>query len=233
MSSMPERLRWLECPVCPGVSLTARRVTPNSRFQLDHCERCGGVWFDRGETTQLRRHLPRTLWAVITRSPAVHTIACRSCDSRFPRHADECPACSWRVVLDCPVCDRPMVRDSSSGVKLDGCRTCRGAWFDNVELEGIWKAQAALAVAPVAVRAERHHGSWDIPLDGVEVVGRLAAEGARGVAEGSMHIANAAGSLPEVAGAAFDGAASLVEVVGGMLFDALAAILEGVFGALG
>ena len=219
----------LECPVCPGARLTARRVTPTARFSFDHCDRCGGVWFDQGETSRLRGYRPAALWAAITRRPKVHTMPCRSCDARIGRHADECRACGWRVELDCPVCDRPMVRDSSSGVKLDGCRTCRGAWFDNAELEGIWKAQAALAVAPVALRAERDHASWDIPVDLLDVV-RLAAEGTRVLAEGSMQ---AAGSLPEVAAGAFEGSASLLGAAGEALFNVLAFILEGIFSGLG
>ena len=226
---MSERRLRLECPVCPGAPLTARRVAPAARFSFDHCDRCGGVWFDQGETSRLRGYRPAALWAAITRRPTVHTISCRSCDARIGRHADECRACGWRVELDCPVCDRPMVRDSSSGVKLDGCRTCRGAWFDNAELEGIWKAQAALAVAPVALRAERDHASWDIPVDLVDVV-RLAAEGTRVLAEGSMQ---AAGSLPEVAAGAFEGSASLLGAAGEALFNVLAFILEGIFSGLG
>lgn len=125
-----------------------------------------------------------------------------------------------------------MEREGTTGLRLDVCRSCRGAWFDNGQLRAIWKARAALAVAPAAVQADRHYGSLDVPLDAPEVVGRLAAEGVRGVAEGAMHVANAAGSLPEVAGGVFEGAASLLEVAGGLLFDALAAILEGIFAGL-
>jgi Zn-finger nucleic acid-binding protein len=223
---MSERRARLECPVCPGARLTARRVTPTSGFEFDHCGRCGGIWFDQGETAKLRRHRPAALWAAITRRPRVHTLPCRSCDARIGRHADECRACGWRVELDCPVCDRPMVRDRGSGVKLDGCRTCRGAWFDNAELEGIWKAQAALAVAPVTLHAERNQGSWDLPLDGVADLARVAGEGGRALAEGSAQVA---GSLPEVAAGAFEGVATAGEA----LFNVLAAILEGLFGALG
>ncbi|MBD0321357.1 MAG: hypothetical protein ICV87_13545, partial [Gemmatimonadetes bacterium] len=105
-------------------------------------------------------------------------------------------------------------------------------WFDNAELKGIWTAQAALAAAPVANHAQRGEGSWDVPLDGSAVfdVARLAGEGVRALAEGS---AQAAGRLPDVAAAAFEGGASLLEVVGEALFSALAAILEGIFSALG
>lgn len=226
---MSERRARLECPVCPGARLTARRVTPTSGFEFDHCERCGGVWFDQGETARLRCHRPSALWAAIRQRPRVHTISCRSCDARIGRYADECEACGWRVELDCPVCDRPMVRDTSSGVRLDGCRSCRGAWFDNVQLERIWKAQAALAVAPAALHAERNHASWDIPVD-LEGVVRLAAEGARVLAEGSVQ---AAGSLPDLAAGAFGGSASLLGAAGEALFNVLAAILEGIFSGLG
>ena len=229
---MSERRLRLECPVCPGAPLTARRVAPAARFSFDHCDRCGGVWFDQGETSRLRGYRPAALWAAITRRPTVHTISCRSCDARIGRHADECRACGWRVELDCPVCDRPLVRDTSSGVRLDGCRTCRGAWFDNVQLERIWKAQAALAVAPASLHAERNQGSWDVPLDGSAAldVARLVGEGARGLAEGTAQVA---GSLPDVAAVAFEGTASLLGTVGEALFSALAAILEGIFSGLG
>ena len=231
---MPERPLRLECPVCLGVRLTAKRIAGGSTLEIDHCPRCGGIWLDHGETDELRRlGTPRKLRTMVPLIRGHQRMACRGCEARIQRTAAECDSCGHKNVLDCPICDRPMERESSTGLRLDVCRSCRGAWFDNGQLRAIWKAQAALAVAPTAVEAERHHGSWDVPLDAAEVVGRLTAEGVRGLAEGSMHVANAAGSLPEVAGGVFEGAASLLEVAGGLLFDALAAILEGIFGALG
>ncbi|HLL82845.1 MAG TPA: zf-TFIIB domain-containing protein [Longimicrobium sp.] len=231
---MPERPLRLECPVCLGARLATKRVADDPTLEIDHCPRCGGVWFDHGEADELRRlGTPRKLRAVVPLIRGHQRMACRGCEARIQRAAAACDACGHKNVVDCPVCDRPMEREGTTGLRLDVCRGCRGAWFDNGQLRAIWKAQAALAIAPAAAQADRHHGSVDVPLDAAEVVGRLAADGADGLAEGSMHLANAAGSLPEAAGGAFEGAASLLEVVGGLLFDALAAILEGIFGALG
>jgi Zn-finger nucleic acid-binding protein len=36
------------------------------------------------------------------------------------------------------VCDRVMAVHTHEGLRLDSCRSCRGVWFDHVELAAIW-----------------------------------------------------------------------------------------------
>lgn len=40
----------MNCPVCPGVSLT---MTERSGVEIDYCPKCRGVWLDRGELDKL------------------------------------------------------------------------------------------------------------------------------------------------------------------------------------
>ena len=37
------------CPVCLGVAMTKTPIGRDGALVLDHCARCGGVWFDAGE----------------------------------------------------------------------------------------------------------------------------------------------------------------------------------------
>ena len=58
------------CPVCLGVQMVKTPVRPTRRGQsggvlLDHCERCGGVWFEAGEVQQMRQLRPELLWRAI------------------------------------------------------------------------------------------------------------------------------------------------------------------------
>ncbi len=130
------------CPVCLGVSLVKLRVAQGD-FYLDHCQRCGGIWFDAGEVPQLRRYHPQSLWRHIELHDDQYHMTCHACYARMPRNASHCPACRWHNVIDCPVCARPLHPLEREGLKLDLCQTCKGVWFDNIELAEIWNRQLA------------------------------------------------------------------------------------------
>lgn len=229
---MPERPPRLECPVCLGVKLAATRLSDDSELEIDHCERCGGVWLEHGEAAQLRALGYVKLWERITHNGVHHRMACRGCEARVHRDEAACRACGWKNVLDCPVCDRPMTREGRTGLALDVCTSCRGAWFDNHELELIWRAVAVTAAAHQA----RDGSAIDIFVDlttlgdAVEATADLVVFGV----DAASTVAEAGASLPDVAGGGFEVAVSLVETVGGAagsVFEVVGGVLELVFGA--
>lgn len=145
------------CPVCLGVMMEKIRL-PASRaaaqrgtsaatdLVLDHCRRCGGVWFDAGEVQRLRRIDSTELWRRIVQRDAVPAMQCHTCRAFFSRSDDRCPACGWNVRLACPVCERTLRIEQQDGLRLDFCAQDRGVWFDHDELTGIWKLAAAAVV---------------------------------------------------------------------------------------
>lgn len=49
------KLHWMRCPKC-GQELKPF-TTPLKHFQVDRCEACHGMWFDRGEVALLSKVL--------------------------------------------------------------------------------------------------------------------------------------------------------------------------------
>jgi Zn-finger nucleic acid-binding protein len=134
------------CPVCLGVQMTKLRPDPTLDLELDHCERCGGIWFDQGEADLLRRSSPQALATTVKMSDKAWAMQCHSCHAAMSRNVGKCPVCGWKNVLLCPLCQKPLAPVLHDGLKLDVCRGCRGAWFDNVELAEIWN-RSVTAVA--------------------------------------------------------------------------------------
>jgi Zn-finger nucleic acid-binding protein len=215
---MPDRRR-VECPVCLGLRLVAIHVADGSALEIDHCWGCGGVWFDHGEADELRRlGTPRELRDKVPLLRGRQRMACRGCEARIHRAAAECEGCGHKNVIDCPVCDRPMERESSTGLRLDICRTCRGAWFDNDQLRAIWLTQLPAAAAPI--QKPDGSGGWDIPsvdletaVDSVNVV----VHGAAGAFDGVVWLIDAGG---DAAGAVFEVVGSILELLFG-IFEGL------------
>lgn len=222
---MPDRRRRVECPVCPGLRLVATRVSDDSALEIDHCWRCGGVWFDHGEADELRRlGTPGKLRAKIPLLHEPQRMPCRGCEARIQRAAAACDGCGHRNVLDCPCCGRPMKRESTTGLRLEVCRSCRGAWFDNDQLRAIWIAQLpAAARSQRAAQQANGGGGWDIPhidLDGTS-------------SGGGPDLGDPFAAIPDAAGDTFDGAVSLIEMGGeaaGAVFEVIGKILELLFG---
>lgn len=134
------------CPVCLGVQMAKLRPDPKLDLELDHCERCGGIWFDQGEVELLRRSNPQALATRVKMSDKAWAMQCHSCHAAMSRNVGKCPACGWKNVLLCPLCQKPLAPVLQEGLQLDICRGCRGAWFDNVELAEIWNRSVTAVV---------------------------------------------------------------------------------------
>ncbi|HEX6308652.1 MAG TPA: zf-TFIIB domain-containing protein [Longimicrobiales bacterium] len=224
------------CPVCLGVKMEkvrlrteapegARTAHTPDELALDHCPRCGGVWFEAGEVQQLRRTDATALWREIVQRDGVHAMQCHECRSMFPRSAAHCPACGWKVVLDCPMCGRAMRIAEQAALRLDYCPRDRAVWFDHDELTGIWKMEVDALVKRRGSRALDAAGDvllLDVLLFDPFVMyyGVSAAAHAAGAAAEAMAASGSVEVIGEVAGAAGEVATSLfetiVEIIGGI-----------------
>lgn len=216
------------CPVCLGVTMNKTPVGRGGTLVLDHCVRCGGIWFDAGEVQRLRGLRAESLWKVVARRNESFRMQCHSCHGFIERNATKCPSCGWKNVLDCPKCDRPMQSSTHNDVKLDACSSCKGIWFDHEELVSIWRLELASSV--------RRHGAVAGPgaaetgalvvLDALTFSPWLAFEGIHaaghviGASAGALaHAPEAVGGMVEVAADAASGVfETILEIISGF-FD--------------
>lgn len=207
--------RW-PCPVCLGVKMDKVRIgsadgTPT--LTLDHCSRCGGIWFELGEVQRLRRQRPEALRARVPVRDRKHRAQCHACRAFLDRDSPVCGSCGTKTQLACPACERPMLQVPRAGVTLDICTKCKGVWFDHHELEAIWRMERGRGAA----RSRGREGSpasveallWADP--------DVVFAGAAAAAHLTDSAAEAASAMPEAvaegAGNVFE---SLVEVVAGI-----------------
>jgi Zn-finger nucleic acid-binding protein len=136
------------CPVCLGSHLEKTRVGRGGVLVLDHCRRCGGVWFELGEIQQLRSQRARALWRHVSPlAPDARTL-CHSCHTPIDRNTESCASCGTHNTIDCPMCARPLDAQMYQNIRLDVCKSCRGVWFDHAELAAIWKLKLEKDVTP-------------------------------------------------------------------------------------
>ena len=81
--------RW-PCPVCLGVRMAKTPVAGAGDLLLDHCPRCGGVWFELGEVSRLRTARVRPLWTRIQPDRKPARMRCHSCGASLSRHDERC-----------------------------------------------------------------------------------------------------------------------------------------------
>lgn len=237
---MPEiEARW-PCPVCLGVKMEKTPVgvgppVPRSEsaaadaqaLLLDHCERCGGVWFELGEVQRLAAQRPATLWAEITPRDEIHRAQCHSCRSLVGRDDDECPSCGAPTRLPCPVCERTMDQVRHGDLSLDVCKRCKGVWFDHHELAAIWQLErdklvkkhrsrsklGAAAEDGSAVLFETLIWAPDLVFYGAAAAGRGLAIAAEGLMDSPELAAGAAEAVGSLAARVFE---VIVDIVGGI-----------------
>jgi Zn-finger nucleic acid-binding protein len=206
----------LPCPVCLGVQMEKVALgTTASQLMLDHCTRCGGVWFEKGEAQQLARLSPSELWKHIPPRKEIPKPPCHGCHAPLDRDAVQCEACGTLNVLSCPSCDRMMERKVNDNLVLDICSRCKGVWFDHAELRSVWTLVASQLDRP------RSNGAAEIAAVGGDVlleslfwapgltlqagaavaqglgsavgaIGSISAEGAAGAAMGAVEVAGEA-----------------------------------------
>lgn len=124
------------CPVC--VSLPMKKlhlVHGDQSLVLDHCQHCGGMWFDAGEVQKLRQYPLSTLSTRIALTRPEKRTACRSCYRLIDRNVSECQYCGHPNQIDCPICQvsmhqkkvlKSVTAEPKDGVKHQEARNNRG-----------------------------------------------------------------------------------------------------------
>jgi Zn-finger nucleic acid-binding protein len=209
------------CPVCLGARLEKTRVGKARELELDHCRRCGGVWFELGEIQLLRRHPTEAFWDRISPQPSDARALCHSCHVPMDRNTLHCPTCGSRNTIDCPVCQRALEPQAYQNVRLDVCKSCRGVWFDHAELAAIWKLSLRTDVArgrDAGLSANVDTSSLlvvdallympDVLFLGARAAGYVVSGAADAVASSGM-----AGGVADAAGSVFE---AIVEIIGGI-----------------
>lgn len=235
---MPEHAARLPCPVCLGVTMAKVAFGPGGALEIDRCARCGGIWLDHGEIQALRT-VPRDALAASPKqlAPVIGTGQCHSCHAPLDRAAEQCGVCERSNLLDCPHCDRPMRVAQVSGLRLDVCHRCQGAWFDHHELEALWSQRfdralarrhlpgrgAAISSAEVGTELLFHTVVFGPDL--VLPVAALSADAASATAEAVSKLPEAMQASPELAAQAFE---AVGEAAGGV-FEAVVDIISGIF----
>lgn len=223
----------LPCPVCLGVQMEKIEVGDGRHaVTLDHCPRCGGVWFEKGEAQLLARHSPSALWKFIPPRKENLKPPCHGCYAPLDRDADKCPACGTRNVLKCPACDRVMDRRRHHDLNLDVCSNCKGVWFDHAELRSVW----SLAIADLNRKRPSRAGDalavgGDVLLESLFWAPGLTFHAGAALAHGVGSAASALGSVS--AGGAANAAMGAAEAVGGaaegvfsMIMDIIGSIFD-------
>ncbi|MEK7238948.1 MAG: zf-TFIIB domain-containing protein [Gemmatimonadota bacterium] len=202
----------LPCPVCLVAMEKATLHGAAGALALDHCTRCGGVWFGPGEVQQLASRAPAELWAQIApRRDAVRP-PCHGCGTPLDRDLPRCPACHRANDLACPTCDELMTRRPHQGIALDVCQRCRGIWFDHHELAALWRLNLAEAARRHSRGTDTLAVGGDVLMDAMIWTPGLVLHGAAGAAQ--------------VGGAAIEVVGTAAEGVFGAVLDIISSLFE-------
>jgi Zn-finger nucleic acid-binding protein len=216
------------CPVCPGATLMKSVVREQPQLTIDHCARCGGVWFDYGEVQQLRRSEPKVLWELVAEQPHVHQMQCRECEAFVGRNDEKCAACGRQNQLDCPRCGQSLHVESYGEWRFDACTECRGVWFDRHELTAIWRMELTAAIEARQQRFSAGQNARDgglVLLDALTFDPWLTFYGLRALSDVSAG-ADVLGAVPDVA----SGAGEVIAEAASSVFETIVEIMGGIFG---
>ena len=198
---------------------------------VDHCPRCGGVWFEKGEAQRATKHSPAELWKHIPPRASLIRPPCHGCHAPLDRDAERCGACGKKNELACPMCNKAMERRRHAALTLDVCARCRGVWFDHSELRSLW----SLTVSDVAARGTgRGPGAaavtGDVLLESLFWAPGLVIHAGHAAVYGAGHAVGALSNLSVdgAAGAAM-GAAELVGGAAESMFETIMGIISSLF----
>ena len=201
------------CPVCQVMMDKAQVRGRAGVLTLDHCNRCGGIWFERGEVQQLAIRKPDDLWAEVAPRSDAPPPLCPQCQTPVDRDTEQCGACHRKNTINCPHCDDPMTRKPVNNLVLDICERCHGVWFDHKELEAVWTL--SLHAAAVARRTPR--GGEALAVGGDVLLSAMFWTPGL-VVHGAVGAAHLGGAAIEAAGGAAEG-----------VFDAILEFISSLF----
>jgi Zn-finger nucleic acid-binding protein len=225
---MAAQAKGMGCPVCKEVELQKLRPSQELELLLDHCERCGGMWFEPGEVRQLRLLAPEVLASRISLKKQLFAMPCPECGHPVTRNSGQCKACGHENTIACPRCHSELERVQSDVFTIDVCRACRGVWFDNIDLSAVWNLQFDETKGQKQDGSTSQSGSFDTVLAVLKHSREVKDKPAKGKgAKGK------AGAKAEPAGAAVVGSQEEGSAGGrsrnpfGMIADIIGAVFTG------
>jgi len=108
----------MDCPVCENAMITLELA----EVEIDFCVGCGGIWLDAGELEELLGN-PQQGQKLL--DSFEHDATC----TEKPR---KCPICLKKM-------HKIVVGHETPQLLIDKCRKGDGLWFDNGELQDIFK----------------------------------------------------------------------------------------------
>jgi Zn-finger nucleic acid-binding protein len=222
------------CPVCLGLPMKKIEFQ-KPPLTLDSCGRCGGMWFDYGEVNLLKQMNPKLALQKIALREQDFKMQCHQCEAFMDRNAEKCPQCNWKNHLDCPICQKTMDIARIGDIKLDYCKSCKGAWFDNAELAQLWNGRLDRMTQDYKQDNQSALLADDGPnvfLDVLTYSPHLAFYAAEAAVDLAVHVPEIAAGAFELAANAPEVAGSLIEGLGdvaGSIFEVIADILGGLF----
>lgn len=117
---------------CPKCNVATKPFNLDADLTFDKCEKCNGMWMDKGELGRTAGHLQ---------------------DFIDPVAAMNGPKTSY----DCPKCSGPKLHEiayaPNSKLIVEVCKACQGVWLDSRELT---KIQKVLQDHRIAERKKKH-----------------------------------------------------------------------------
>ena len=107
----------MKCPKCGGDLLP---VVQDS-IEVDRCDQCGGLWFDRMEADRLRK--------VKGSAGALDTGDAKVGEAQNQQGKIECPRCHTPMIR--------MVDLDQHHIWFESCTVCYGRWFDAGEFQDL------------------------------------------------------------------------------------------------
>ena len=107
----------MKCPKCGG---ELRPIVQDS-IEVDRCEQCGGLWFDRREADRLLK--------VRGSAEAVDTGNANLGEQQNEIGKIECPRCHTQMIR--------MVDLEQHHIWYESCTVCYGKWFDAGEFRDL------------------------------------------------------------------------------------------------
>ena len=122
----------MNCPRCKTSLIVDTIRDVKYSVEIDKCESCGGIWFDKGELTRLASIIEPTLLE-IRNIP----------NKEIQLKALGCPSCGDMQLMK--KAEHP--RDSK--VIIDYCPKCQGIWLDKGELTAIQKENWLITIGKI------------------------------------------------------------------------------------
>jgi Zn-finger nucleic acid-binding protein len=217
-----------KCPVC---HILLRRVSLCENIEIEICQSCRGIWFDKEEIDHAYKTPQLPPLFLSERRGLRDPIVCIKCKELNSRSIRKCGKCGFHLAFLCPYCKHQLEEVRVGDVIADRCNQCRGVWLDGGELVvlfNFYKRSKSIN------KRDSYAQSTILPdtLDTLEFLfwtihfsdaGGILIDAAAHAPEVVGGLIKNAGQIPELAGHVFDGTAN----VAGHVVDVSGELLSG------